>query len=156
MRQRQPLVLSQEELEQHNSMTGAYTYDHMRRAHASANRHFPNGHASANRHFPNGQDSRCGERHGSQGEDSESEEIRFKLKVAAVVRVHGTAKRYGMEPYQRFRPAVGRGGAAAELDPQVHWNVCEMAKGVEFTLTSLSEKNGQGRWFVGAQNFVAC
>ena len=51
MRQRQPLVLSQEEFEQHNSMTGAYMYDHMRRAHASANRHFPNGHASANRNF---------------------------------------------------------------------------------------------------------
>ena len=60
MRQRQPVVLSQEELEQHNdglfkAMLGdiemdaeiqalhvviAYTYDHMRRAHASANRHF--------------------------------------------------------------------------------------------------------------------
>ena len=79
MRQRQPLVLSQEELEQHNdgffkAMLGdiemdaeiqalhvviAYTYDHMRRAHASANRNFPNGHASANRQFPNGQDRLC-------------------------------------------------------------------------------------------------
>ena len=71
MRQRQPLVLSQEELEQHNdglfkAMLGdiemdaeiqalhvviAYTYDHMRRAHASAKRHFLNGHASAHRNF---------------------------------------------------------------------------------------------------------
>ena len=90
-----------------------------------------------------------------QGEDSEAEDMRFKLKVAAVVRVAARAKRFAMAPYQRFRPAVGRGGAAAELDPQVHWNVCEMAKGVEFTLTTLSERNGKGRWFVAAQNYDA-
>ena len=82
-------------------------------------------------------------RDGSQGEDSESEEIRFKLKVAAVVRVHGTANRYGMEPHQRFRPAVGGGGAAAELDMQVHRYARRWAEGVEFTLTSLTEKNDQ-------------
>ena len=38
---------------------------------------------------------------------------------------------------------------------QVHRYACQMAAGVEFTLTSLSEKNGQGRWFVPAQNFDA-
>ena len=63
-----------------------------------------------------------------------------------------------MTPHQRFRPAVGGGGAAAELDPQVHWIVCEMAQGVEFTLNtliSLREACGQERWFVAAQNFDA-
>ena len=36
---------------------------------------------------------------------SEAEEIAFKLKVAAVVRVHGRAKRYGKEPYQKVPPS---------------------------------------------------
>ena len=87
-----------------------------------------------------------------QGEDSEAEEIAFKLKVTAVVRVAAKAKRFAMAPYQRFRRAVG---AAATLDMRVHKYALHMGEGVEFTLTSLSEKNDQGRWFVPAQNFDA-
>ena len=89
------------------------------------------------------------------GEDSEAEEFVFKLKVAAVVRVAAKANRFAMAPHPRFRPAVGGGGPAAELDMQVHRYACQMAEGAEFTLTSLSEKNDQGRWFVPAQNFDA-
>ena len=53
-----------------------------------------------------------------QSEDSEAEEIAFKLKVSAVVRVAAKAKRFAMAPHHRFRPAVG--GAAAMLDQRVH------------------------------------
>ena len=55
-----------------------------------------------------------------QGEDSEAEEIALKLEVAAVVRVAARTNRFAMAPHQRFRPAVGGGGAAATLDMQVH------------------------------------
>ena len=44
---------------------------------------------------------------------------------------------------------------AAELDVQVHSLVCQIAEGAAFTLTSLNEKDGLGRWFVPAQNFHA-
>ena len=71
-----------------------------------------------------------------------------------VVRVRAKAKRFAMTPHQRFRPAVGGGGAAAEKDMHVHKYACRMAQGVEFTLTSLSEQN-QGRWFVPAQCYAA-
>ena len=78
------------------------------------------------------------------------------LKVAAVVRVAARTKRFAMAPHQRFnRPAVGGGGAAAELDMQVHRYACRMAEGVEFTLTSLAEQNEDGRWFVPAQTFAS-
>ena len=77
--------------------------------------------------------------HQGESEDSEAEEVAFKLKVAAVVRVAAKAKRFAMAPHQRFRPAVGGGGAAAELDMQVHRYARRMAEGVEFTLTLLSE-----------------
>ena len=63
-----------------------------------------------------------------QGEDSEAEEFAFKQKVAAVVRVAAKAKRFAMTPHQRFRPAVGGGGAAAELDMEVHQFACWMAE----------------------------
>ena len=88
-----------------------------------------------------------------QGEDSEGDEIVLWLKVAAVVRVQATHKRFATTPYERFHPAVGGGGVAAELDTQVHWLVCRVAEGVEFTLTSLSEKDDLGRWLVPAQNY---
>ena len=90
-----------------------------------------------------------------QGEGSEAEEIAFKQTVAAVVRVAAKANRFAMAPHQRFRPAVGGGGAPAELDMHVHMYACRMGEGVEFTLTSLSETDVQGRWFVPAQNFGA-
>ena len=38
---------------------------------------------------------------------------------------------------------------------QVHSYALRMGEGVEFTLTSLTEQNGQGRWFVPAQNYDA-
>ena len=78
------------------------------------------------------------------------------LKVAAVVRVAAKAKRFAMAPHQRFnRPAVGGGGAAAELDVSVHRYACQMAEGVEFTLTSLTEKNGQGSQSYEATELMA-
>ena len=86
-----------------------------------------------------------------QGEDSEAEEIAVKLKVSAVVR-------FARAPNHRFRPAVGGiggGGAAATLDMQVHQHALWMGEGVKFTLTSLTEKNEQGKWFVPAQTFDA-
>ena len=37
----------------------------------------------------------------------------------------------------------------------IHRHACNMAEGVEFTLTSLSEKNDEGCWFLPAQNYDA-
>ena len=85
-----------------------------------------------------------------QGEDSEAEEMAFKLKVAAVVRVAAKANRFAMAPHQRFRPAVGGGGAAAELDTNLHKYASRKAEGVVFRLTSLSETDDQGRCFAPA------
>ena len=65
-----------------------------------------------------------------QGEDSEAEEIAFKLKVSAVVRVAAKAKRFAMAPRQRFRQAVEGGGAAAELGMQVHRYARRVAEGL--------------------------
>ena len=38
---------------------------------------------------------------------------------------------------------------------QVHKYALQMGEGGQFTLTSLSEKDDQERWFVPAQNFYA-
>ena len=77
--------------------------------------------------------------HWHRGEDSEAEERAFKLKVASVVRVAARTKRYATFPHERF-PAVGRGGAAAELDVHVHKFACKRAEGVKFTLATLIER----------------
>ena len=63
-----------------------------------------------------------------QGEDSEAEEMAFKLKVAAVVRVGAKTIRFARAPHPRFRPAVGGGGAAAMLDMHVHTNAFRMGE----------------------------
>ena len=51
---------------------------------------------------------------------SEAEEIAFKLKVAAVVRVAAKANRFATVSNHRLRPAAGGGGVAAKLGMQVH------------------------------------
>ena len=67
-------------------------------------------------------------------EDSEAEEVAFKLKVAAVVRKTPKQKRFAIVPHPRFRPAVGGGGAAATLDMNVHQCAIEMGRAVILTL----------------------
>ena len=91
-----------------------------------------------------------------QGEDSEAEEIAFKLKVAAIARKEDKQIRYGKKPYHRFRSAVGGGGtavggggAAALL---VHNYALQVGAGIEFTLDSLCAIDESGHRFVAVQN----
>ena len=89
---------------------------------------------------------------GRQGEDSEGEDIALKLNVSTVVRARATSNRFTTTPHHRSRPAVGGGGGAAELDMQVHCVGWQIAGGVAVRLTSLNDKDGQGRWLEQAQN----